>query len=166
MKKIRFLIPVVIVLLFAMAATQVSASEGKIIVEDDPSAGVAKLFGQKTIIYYHEGACAEKCRFNQTITTVAYNRLDQVPKPYITGVYTRIPKNELGTYTVCFDTRLINHPAIWRYVGGIWVFVKGAVQADQLCANGTGDGVIGLFGYVTEPNSAPTPTPTALPKPL
>lgn len=165
MKKIRLLIPLVIfMMMIALFMTsQASASEPIVIVEDHPSAGLAKMHGQITTIFYGAGTCADKCRFSQTITQGAYKELSQVPKPYYTGVYTRIKNNPAGSYSVCFDTSLLNNPAVYRFVDGFWIYVTGAQQADELCANGSGDGVIGVFGVLHERKSPPTPTPTAVP---
>lgn len=171
MKKFRILIPVVVIIvLLLLTATQVFASGAVVIVEDHPAPGIVNLFGSVTTIYYGVDTCAEKCRFNQTITNTAYKNLYQVPKPYLTGVYTRT-KNPTGTYTVCFDVRLIQNPAIYRYDAGqaLWVFVTDNIASDgsyldTICANGTGDGVIGLFGILRE--RRPNPTPTLIPKPL
>lgn len=153
------LVALTVVLVSMLTTTDTFAGLGKVIVEDHPAAGVAKLWGNGTTIFYGEGTCADKCRFNQTITNPAYKALDQVPLPYVTGVYTKI-KSGNGDYTVCFDTHLLNHPAIYQFSNGFWTLVTSAPFADQLCASASGNSVIGLFGVVTERTSPTTTTTT------
>lgn len=173
MKKFRFLIPVFIITIFLLLATTQTFAGGAVtIVEDHPASGVTKFLEGITTIFYGEDTCADKCRFSQTITKPAYRDLDQVPKPYYTGVYTRT-KNAEGSYTVCFDVRLVRNPAIYRYDThqNLWIFVTDNVASDgsyldTICANGTGDGVIGLFGRLTEkkePSYTVTPLPDQIP---
>lgn len=148
MKRFKWTAVLVVVALLALGVGPALAAPARIeIVESDPGAGDVSLFGGITSIHYDAGTCAVKCRFNQTITNPAYGDLDQVPLPYVSGVYTRLsPEGSTGSYTVCFDTSLYGQAAIYEYVNGLWT-LRASVEAWEtiICHSDGGNSVLGFF---------------------
>jgi hypothetical protein len=148
MKSFKWTVLLVVVALLALGVGPALAAPARIeIIESDPAAGTAYLFGGVTSIHYDAGTCAVKCRFTQTITNSAYGDLDQVPLPYVTGVYTKLsPEGATGTYTVCFDTHLYGQAAIYEYVDGLWT-LRASVDAWEtiICHSDSGNSVLGFF---------------------
>ncbi|HSS99469.1 MAG TPA: hypothetical protein VLK33_20680 [Terriglobales bacterium] len=92
--------------------------------------------GKNGSVTFSPGACPVKCTISANLHRNAKNAL---PSEALATLSVRIVGNVGGSYLVCFKTAGLDHPTIYKFVGGAWVRIAMLSTANRICASTTGN---------------------------
>lgn len=123
-----------------------ASTNGNHAIENPPAPTILHLSGEKNgSVILPQGACPLQCTLNAQLPRGADNDL---PASAVAALYVRMV-DESGipgdhAYWVCFDSKKLDDPAIFKYVEGRWLRLTGSRPSNPFCVYVSGEGAFYL----------------------